>query len=305
MYQHVTYKEIECKGAVNKLKRKIPYEWDLNIYRGCIHGCKYCYALYSHLYMGLDIGTESFFKEIYVKTNIVDKLEKHLKSPKWNREIINLGGVTDNYQAIETKYKIMPDILKLLIKYKTPMIISTKSNLILRDFNLIDELSRITYVNVASTVTTVNEDLRKKIEPDTVKSKDRLEMLKEFRKTNASVGVHMMPIIPYITDKHNDVEELFFKTKEIDAHYILPGTLNLRGPTKYVFMNFLKREFPNLYQKIDYLYRNGGLDKSYKNELYSMINPLLKKYVLSKDYSDQIRKKMLKEKNDDVQLTFF
>lgn len=305
--QKTLYKEITCKQAMNTLKRRMPYKKDLNIYRGCIHGCKYCYAVYSHQYMndkaGIDL--EDFFKEVYIKTNIVENLEKELRSSKWKNEIVNLGGVTDNYQAIEAKYKIMPDILKLFIKYRVPIIISTKSNLILRDYDLIDELSRLTYVNIASTVTTVDENIKMKIEPNTVSSDKRLEMLREFRKTNASIGVHMMPIIPHVTDKREDVESLFYKTKEIEAHYILPGTLNLRGPTRYVFMNFIRNEFPHLYSKLNYLYRNGGLDKNYKKELHTMINPLLKKYSLSKSYSEQILKKMNKEENNSEQITFF
>ena len=91
----------------------------------------------------------------------------------------------------------MPDILKVFIKYKTPIIISSKSDLILRYYDLIDALSQITYVNIAATITTVDEGIRKKLEPGGVSSVRRFEMLREFRKTNASIGVHMMPIVPY------------------------------------------------------------------------------------------------------------
>jgi len=165
--------EINCTSALNKLKRKIPYEWDLNIYRGCQHGCKYCYAIYSHKYL----NDEEYFYNIYVKTNIVEKLEKELRHSSWKREVVNIGGVTDSYQPAENKYKLMPEILKLLIKYKTPAIISTKSDLILRDFDLIDELSKITYINIAATITTTDENLRKKIEPQGCESNKRFEML--------------------------------------------------------------------------------------------------------------------------------
>ena len=122
------YKEIVCKVALNKLKRKIPFAWDLNIYRGCEHRCQYCYAIYSHDYL----GSEQYFDTIYVKTNIVEQLEKQLGSPDWKQEVVNIGGVTDSYQPAEEKYKLMPHILRLMIKYSTPCIISTKSDLILR-----------------------------------------------------------------------------------------------------------------------------------------------------------------------------
>ena len=128
-----TYKEMTCTIACNKLKRKIPYSWDLNIYRGCEHGCKYCYAIYSHQYL----NSKQYFDDIYVKTNIVEQLEKQFSSPTWKREVVNINGVTDSYQPIEAKYQLMPEILRLLIKYKTPCIISTKSDLINKiDLNL-------------------------------------------------------------------------------------------------------------------------------------------------------------------------
>ncbi|MDR2915383.1 MAG: hypothetical protein LBV74_11220, partial [Tannerella sp.] len=188
------YREITCAVACNKLKRKIPFAWDLNIYRGCEHGCKYCYAIYSHDYLAE--GSEQYFSDIYVKTNVVEQLEKQLSAPSWKPEVVNIGGVTDSYQPAEEHYKLMPDILRLMIKYKTPCIISTKSNLVLRDYDLIEELSRITYVNVAATVTCMDEDMRKKIEPGGVMSMRRFAMLKEFSKTNASTSLHFMPIIP-------------------------------------------------------------------------------------------------------------
>ena len=145
----IIYREINCKSAINKIENKFGFCNDLNIYRGCLHKCYYCYAVYSHKY----INSRDFFSEIFVKKNIAEVLEKELSSKSWKRETINLGSVTDSYQKAEEDYKIMPDILKLLIKYKTRMCISTKSDLILRDFELIDKLSNIDPVRIASTIT--------------------------------------------------------------------------------------------------------------------------------------------------------
>lgn len=295
------YNETTCVTVLNKLKRKFPYSWDLNIYRGCEHGCKYCYAIYSHQYM----GTDNFFDNVYIKTNVVEELEKQLSSPSWKREIVNIGGVTDSYQPAEATYKLMPEILKLLIKYKTPAIISTKSTLALRDYNLIDELSRITYVNLAATITTTNEQLQKKIEPRAASSADRFEMLKQFRKTNASVGLHFMPIIPYLTDSYENINTLFSCAKESDVHYILPGTLYLRSKTRQYFFNFIKHDFPHLYEKLYAIYKTGGADKKYKTELYAMLNPLRDKYSLSKSYTAPMKEKLNQSQNQYEQLTLF
>ncbi|HIF4980371.1 TPA: radical SAM protein, partial [Clostridioides difficile] len=297
MYNKIKYIPINCEIACNKLKRSMPYKWDLNIYRGCEHGCKYCYAIYSHKY----INSNNYFEEIYVKTNIVEKLERQLKSSKWKKEVINIGGVTDSYQPIEADYKIMPEILNLLIKYKTPAIISTKSDLILRDYDLIDKLSRITYINVASTITTVNEDTQRLIEPNGVDSMRRFKMLKEFRKTNASVGLHIMPIIPYITDDFDNINSLFRHAKECNVHYVLPGALYLRGITRGVFFDFVKKEFPELFDKLSILYSAGSLNREYKNQLYKMVNELRYKYSLSSSYSKIMKEKL--KNSGDVQIS--
>lgn len=293
------YKEITCTVACNKLKRKMPYTWDLNIYRGCEHGCKYCYAMYSHDYL----GSNKYFSDIYVKTNVVEKLEEQLRRSSWKREIVNIGGVTDSYQKIEKEYKLMPDILKLMIKYKTPCIISTKSDLILRDYDLIEELANITYVNVAATITSMDEDIRTKIEPNGVESIRRFNMLKEFSKTNASTGVHFMPIIPYLTDDYKNVDTLYYNAKDSDVDYVLPGTLYLRGKTRGEFFNFIKEEYPNLYEPLSLLYKTGGADKEYKNKLYKMVNEIKAKYGVSSSYSKPMKEKLSKQEGS--QLSFF
>jgi DNA repair photolyase len=293
------YKEMTCSMALNKLKRKIPFAWDLNIYRGCEHGCKYCYAMYSHQYL----DSEQYFDDIYVKTNVVEQLEKQLSSPSWKREVVNIGGVTDSYQPIEAQNKLMPDILRLMIKYKTPCIISTKSDLILRDYDLISELSNITYINVAATITCMNENIRSKIEPNGMDSIKRFAMLKEFAKTNASTGLHFMPIIPYLTDDRDNVNALYAHSKDCQVDYVLPGVLYLRGKTRGVFFDFIKQEFPNLYEPLQTLYKTGGAGKEYKDKLYIMVNELKAKYNLSGSYSKPMKEKL--NQSDNIQLSLF
>lgn len=282
------YKEIQCESALNKLKRKVPYGWDLNIYRGCSHACRYCYAIYSHQYLNSD----GFYDDIHVKTNIPELLERELSSPAWKREVVNLGGVTDSYQKAEETYQLMPQILRLLIKYKTPAIISTKSTLVLRDYDLIDELSQITYINIAATITTMDEEVRKKIEPGSAPSAERFAMLKQFRKTNASVGLHVMPIIPYLTDSRENMEALCINARESGVHYMLPGTLYLHGETRKVFFNFLQQSYPELVPQMQALYKKGGAGKEYKNCLYLMVNELRDRYGISSSYTQPMKEKI-------------
>ena len=150
---------VPCTSALHPLKRKIPYGWDLNLYRGCAHDCIYCYARHQHPH-----SETHDFETIYAKTNLAEVLDRELRRPGWKREIINIGGVTDSYQPAEAELKLMPEVLRVLIRHKTPAIISTKSTLVLRDIELIDRLSHLTYINVAASVVTRDESIRKFID---------------------------------------------------------------------------------------------------------------------------------------------
>ena len=289
------YIEIDNKSALNKLKgnRRLPFHWDLNLYRGCAHGCKYCYALYSHSYL----EDSNFFGSIYYKKNIVACLEKELSAKSWKREVINIGGVTDSYQPIEKQRQMMRHVLKLMIQYKNPIIISTKSDLILRDIDLIAELSRLTYVNIAFTITTTKEALREKLEPGGVSTERRFQALQQLKEhTNASLGIHVMPIIPYLTDSTTNLDTIFHRAAHIGVDYVLPGTLYLRGKTRPYFMDFLRRYDRDVYEKLCMLYTKGGANKAYKEELYGRINQLRAKYHVSSNYM-KIMKEKLQEKD--------
>ena len=291
---------IQCNTACTFVKGRFPYHWDLNIYRGCTHDCKYCYARYSHKYLQ---GQGDFSDAIFVKTNIAEALERQLRNPKWDKSVINLGGVTDNYQAAEAIQEQMPEVLRLMIRYNNPIIISTKSDLILRDYDLIDELSRKTYVNIASTITTSDESLQRKLEPGAVSSKRRFLMLKEFGKTKASTAVHMMPLIPYLTDGEENLNAVFSQGKDVGVDYLLTGLLYLRGETKQVFYHFLKREYPNLLEEYNNLYNKGEL-KDYRKTLYDRLGRIREKYKISTDYKSRLDRDVYK-KNEPVQLTLF
>ena len=297
--------EIRCQQACNNLsKTGLPYSWDMNIYRGCQHGCVYCYAIYSHDY----ISKDSYYDDIYVKVNIAEQLERQLSSPSWKGEEIGIGGVTDSYQPIEAKYKIMPEILKVLIKYKNPCSISTKSDLILRDYDLIDELSRVADVSIGASIHVMDEEVRKKIEPGAKSAVRRFNMLKEFSKTNAFTGVLQMPVIPYISDSRENVEALYAHAAQSEVDYVVRGVMYLRGKTRGVFFDFIRREYPELLEKLTLLYRNTNLRNEYKSSLYLMMNQLKSKYRLSGNYMNPIRKGDIKkeeiEQEEYKQLSF-
>lgn len=274
--------EITCKKAFRKLPHRIgPYEYDMNIYRGCAHRCAYCYAVYSQRYLNHD----DFYNDIYVKSNIVEQLEKQLASPHWHRQLLNIGSVSDSYQPIEKEYRLMREILSLLIRYRTPCIISTKSDLILRDLDLIQQLSEVTYVNIAVTITTMDEQLASIIEPNAKAVSKRINAISKIKaNTNAVTGIHVMPIMPYLNDDEASLLSLISLTKEVNADYATFAPLYLHGETKGKFFQMLHHNFPHLATKYQSLYMNGKLDPNYKQAFYERLTPLCDRYGVCTDY---------------------
>ena len=302
------FEEIRVTKALNKIKSTskiaLPFHWDLNIYRGCEHGCNYCYAMYSHSYLEKKIETKeehssvegennNFFRRICVKTNIAEALEKQLGARTWKKELINIGGVCDSYQPAEAKYGLMREVLAIMIEYKNPVTISTKSDLILRDFDLLRELSELTYVNIAVTVTTMDEKLSALLEPLAAPPEKRFSILNEFKDTAAVTGLHLMPILPFLTDSPRNLEQILSLASECEVDYALPAALYLRGETRKHFFNFLKLNFPELVHSYRRLYAEGGAGRIYKDELYGMLKSLMKKYRLSGDYMKPLETKLL------------
>lgn len=273
--------KIQVKSALHRVKGTFPFNWDLNVYRGCGHGCVYCYALYSHDYLKPD---EDFYRNIYIKENLVEVLEREFRKKSWKGEMVNLGGVTDSYQPLEKHVEMMPDILKLFIKYRNPLTISTKSRLILRDIDLFSQLASLAPVNVSVTITTLNESLRKQIEPFAGKSIDRFKVLQEFSKTPVSTGLHVMPIIPYVTDRFEQLEALFHTASLSQVDYLLTGKLYLRGKTRPRFISFIRDIFPERFSLFSKVFNHEEARLAYTRQLYDKIHRLRQKYPISNAY---------------------
>lgn len=296
-------KELRVKSAIHFHDSKFASNWDLNIYRGCEHKCKYCFAQYSHKY--LNEGNSEFFGDIFVKTNVAEVLDKELNKKSWKpTNILNICGVTDCYQPIEEKYQLMREVLKVLIKHKQSVFILTKSPLILRDIDLIKELSDVAYVNIAFTITTLDENIRQKIEPNVKPSIERLLVLKEFSKINCKTVVMLMPIIPYLTDTTKNLENIFKTSKEYGCDFLLSAPLNMRGFVKTNFYDFLKQEFPATYQKIQKLYKGAYSCREYNEKLSKFLYQMRIKYKmlgnggLEEDLRKYIENIELNNKND-------
>ncbi|MCK5050436.1 MAG: radical SAM protein [Candidatus Cloacimonetes bacterium] len=278
-------REITAKSMLHYHERTFSTNWDANIYRGCEHNCRYCFAQYSHRYLETENSLEtSFFKDIFVKTNASQILAEEFGKRKWKKLPVNVCGISDCYQPAEAKYKIMPSVFNSFIMHKNPLVIVTKSTLVLRDIELIKELNKVTDVLVIISVSTLNEKKRKLLEPNAASTIERLKMLREFKNIGCNTSVLLMPIIPFLTDDQENLDEIFRITKEYDLGSIEAWPLHLHGKSKGVFYSFLQKHYPELLSKYRLLYNKGSVSKEYHADLQNRIRELKKKYSLFSSY---------------------
>ena len=195
----------------------------------------------------------------------------------------------------------MPEVINVFIKNKNPLVIMTKSTLILRDINLIQELNKVAEVTIMISVSTLHEDKRKLIEPNAAPTIERFKMLSAFAKIGCKTSVLFMPILPYLSDDEANLDEIFKLTKEYNLGSINAWPLHLHGNTKNVFFDFLKQEYPDLLSKYDQLYDvKGNVSPGYLSNFHHKISMLRKKYSLYGEYTPS-KPKIKKE----IQLSLF
>ena len=263
--------ETVCSTALHRHNSKwLPYKVDINLYR-----CVYCYALYSHEYLG---SGGDFYHHIYAKTNIADVLCREL--PRFSRETVNLGGVTDSYQPAEREFKLMPGVLELLARFGVPAVISTKSPLILRDVALLKKVAAAGGLTTALTITTMDASVGSLIEPGSPRPAERMAAVAALKKHGLVCGVHMMPLIPHLTSGADSMEAVFSAAKDAGADYVLACALNLKGPTRRGFFDGIRQSFPAEHGRINALYRDAKAYAVFKQELQDKLKQLRSKYAM-------------------------
>ena len=236
------------KTIVNKVDSPdIPFMYSLNPYQGCEHGCVYCYARNSHEYYGFSAGVD-FESKIIIKKRAPELLQELFSSKKWQPAPISLSGNTDCYQPIEKKLGITRKILEVCLNYKNPLGIITKNSLILRDIDLLQELAKHQLVSVYTSITSMDEDLRRKLEPRTSKYKDRLKIIENLSKAGIHTGVMNAPIIPAINDTH--MYEVLRQASLSGAKSAGYTIIRLNGALGDIFKNWLSHTFPERAQKV-------------------------------------------------------
>ena len=236
------------KTIVNKVDSPdLPFVHSLNPYQGCEHGCAYCYARPTHEYWGYSAGLD-FEQVIIVKRNAPELLEKTLRHPKWDREPISISGATDPYQPIERKERITRALLQIALDFKQPVSLITKNALVLRDLDVLKELAALNLVAVAISFTTLNEELRRVMEPRTSSGANRLRTMRALRDAGVPVMAMIAPIIPALNE--SEVPTLLKAAAEAGAMTASYTLLRTNGAVKVVFENWLLDHYPDRAAKI-------------------------------------------------------
>ena len=240
--------EVFPKTIVNVVKSPdLTMEYSLNPYQGCEHGCSYCYARPTHEYWGFSAGID-FERKIMVKKNAPELLEKFFKKRNYIPKTIMLSGNTDCYQPIERELEITRKILEICLAYRHPVSILSKNALVLRDLDLFIKMNELNLISVALSIPTMNEDLRRKMEPRTSSAIKKLEALKILKENNIPTGAMIAPIIPGLNS--DETLKIIKKISETGADWFGYTLIRLNDTVEPVFVKWLETSFPDRKDKV-------------------------------------------------------
>jgi DNA repair photolyase len=245
------YLEDQAKGIVNKVESPdVGMFYSMNPYQGCEHGCIYCYARNSFEYWGYSAGLD-FERKIIVKKNAAELLRKFLMNPRWDCTPIGLSGNTDCYQPAEKKFMLTRQILEVCLEFNQPVGIITKHAGILRDKDILSKMAERKLVSVLVSTTSFNEELRRVMEPRTTTGKQRIRVIKELNDAGVRAGVMLGPMIPGLND--HEMPEIMKTASEAGAKFSAYTFIRLNGAIKFLFHDWLYKNFPDRADKVWHL----------------------------------------------------
>lgn len=264
----------ECRSE------RVPFRWTVNPYRGCEFGCRYCYARYTHEYMELDGG--DFESKIFVKQNAGALVKRDVETEKIWGEHIAIGTATDPYQPAEREFHATRSILEQMAEREGLSIsITTKSDQVEKDLDLLRRISERSCLTVNVTVTTVRTRLARLLEPRAPRPDLRLAVVRKLRDVGISAGVFAMPILPGLTDGEEDLDKLARAAKNVGALWLGASVLFLMPSSRKTFMEFLKSKSPRLVSRYRDLYRGYGYaPEDYRRQIGERVARLRRKYGL-------------------------
>jgi len=225
----------------------IPFRYSMNFYRGCEHGCIYCYARPTHEYLGLSAGLD-FESKIFVKEDAPELLREKLMSPRWEPESITVSGVTDCYQPAERKFELTRKCLQVLAEFRNPVVLITKNQLITRDIDVLKELAEEQLVIAFISITTLDPELARVMEPRTSSPQGRLSAVRRLAEAGIPVGVMVAPIIPGLTD--HEIPAILKAAAEAGAYSAGHTVVRLPHSVKDLFAQWLETNRPDAKEKV-------------------------------------------------------
>jgi DNA repair photolyase len=281
--RRVEYRDLETRRFIGRASgRKMPFDWTINPYRGCEFGCKYCYARFTHEFMELR-GTEQFEREIYAKRFDGDSFRRELlKIPVG--EAICLGTATDPYQPAERKFEVTRKILSVFAgECGRTLSITTKSDLVARDVDLLEIIAKRNVLHVFVTVTTVDERLARHLEPYAPRPSLRLESVHKLTCKGIRVVVLCSPIMPLINDSRASIGKVAHAAANAGAVYLMGGVLFLKPCAQKAFFPFLEENFPNLVRRYRERYNGRAfLDGHYPEKIAERLKQIRERYGLTR-----------------------
>ncbi len=281
----VEYFTLPVRSLLNRCTGvRMPFTWTINPYRGCEFACKYCYARYTHEFMEMRDGVD-FEQKIFVKQHAADLLRQELHKVKPGEEIA-IGTATDPYQPAERRFEVTRAILEEFARHRGLEIgIVTKSNLVLRDVDVLRQISKNNRLFVNITITTLKADLARILEPRAPRPDLRLEAMEKLNQEGIAAGVICAPVLPEITDSPKDLEALVKATAKAGGKYIFANSLFLKPCSAAVFLPFLEKEFPHLIESYRQRYKDRAfLSASYRKRLSQLMKRLREKHGIPSDY---------------------
>jgi DNA repair photolyase len=249
---HPTVIPIEAKSALNRVEG-MPFRWSLNPYRGCGHGCVFCYARRTHTFLERT-GLQDWQTVLYAKVNMPAVLRRELARRTWRHETVLIGSATDPYQPVEGRFRLMRGILSALADHATPARIITRSPLIVRDRDLLLRLARTAGVRIAVSVATLDEQLARRLEPGVAPPRQRLRVVRMLADAGLAVDVALAPVMPGLTDAPEHLRELVAAARTAGAVGLWHGTLHLGEVTRESVFDFLRAYAPALLSRYERLY---------------------------------------------------
>src|ERR1700736_5490616 len=270
------YFEIVAKSALNRVQH-MGFNWSLNPYQGCFPSCVYCFARAHAKLADRDPGA-GFSARVGVKVNVAELLRRELSGRNWKRETVAFGTATDPYQPIEGTHTLTRRCLEAFRDFRTPVGLITKGTMVIRDIDVLVELSRTAKTTVCFSIPTIDETVWSKMEPGTPPPQKRLKVLKALVDAGIEAGVGMAPVLPGLSDSPRQLEATVAAAADAGACFVWANVVYLKPGTKEHFMEFLARDYPQLVPTYQGMFRGPYAPPAVKTPVVRRVDELKRRY---------------------------